>query len=142
MSEMMELINPALIGVLAGLISGCIPGVGNFASLLIIFPYLINLEPTQVIVLYVGLVTISQYIGSIPAITFGVPGESSSVPAVLESKNLKSPQEIYQAIVGSAIGSTFGGLIVLILVWITLDWLMYTIHFFNTLIQFSMYCLV
>ena len=142
MSEMMELINPALIGVLAGLISGLIPGIGNFASLLIIFPYLITLEPTQVIVLYVGLVTISQYIGSIPAITFGVPGESSSVPAVLESKNLKSPQEIYQAIVGSAIGSTFGGFVVLILVWVTLDWLMYTIHFFNTIIQFSMYCLV
>jgi len=142
MSEMIELITPALVGILAGLISGLIPGVGNFATLLIIFPYIINLEPMQVIVLYVGLVTISQYIGSIPAIAFGIPGESSSIPAVLESKNLKSPQEIYQAIVGSAIGSTFGGLIVLVLVWVTLDWLMYIIYFFNTLVQFSMYCLV
>ena len=139
---MMELINPAIIGILAGLISGCIPGIGNFAALLIIFPYLIHLEPLQIIVLYTALTTISQYIGSIPAITFGIPGESSSVPAVIESRNLKSPQQIYQAIVGSAIGSTFGGVIVLALTWLLLDWLIYTVHFFNTLVQFSLYCIV
>ena len=39
--KMTELINPAIIGVLTGLVSGCIPGIGNFASLIIIFPYLI-----------------------------------------------------------------------------------------------------
>ena len=66
---MTELINPALIGILSGLISGCIPGIGNFATLIIIFPYLINLEPLQILILYVALTTISQYIGSIPAIS-------------------------------------------------------------------------
>ena len=137
---MTELINPALIGILSGLISGCIPGIGNFATLIIIFPYLINLEPLQILILYVALTTISQYIGSIPAITFGIPGESSSVPAVIESRNLKTPEQVYQAIVGSAIGSTFGGLVVLALTWMLLDWLIYSVHFFNTAIQFSLYC--
>ena len=137
---MTELINPALIGILSGLISVCIPGIGNFATLIIIFPYLINLEPLQILILYVALTTISQYIGSIPAITFGIPGESSSVPAVIESRNLKTPEQVYQAIVGSAIGSTFGGLVVLALTWMLLDWLIYSVHFFNTAIQFSLYC--
>ena len=139
---MLDLINPTIVGILTGLISGLIPGVGNFASLLIIFPYIIHLEPLQILILYTALTTISQYIGSIPAITFGIPGESSSMPAVIESRNLKSPQEIYQAIVGSAIGSTFGGIIVLVLTWLLLDWLMYSVHFFNTLVQFSLYCIV
>jgi putative tricarboxylic transport membrane protein len=139
---MLELINPAIIGILLGVISGCIPGIGNFAALLIIFPYLVQLDPMQVIILYTALTTISQYIGSIPAITFGIPGESSSVPAVIESRNLKSPKEIYQAIVGSAVGSTFGGIIVLILTWLLLDWLLLGVHFFNTLVQFSLYCTV
>ena len=137
---MTELINPAFIGILSGLISGCIPGIGNFATLIIIFPYLINLEPLQILILYVALTTISQYIGIIPAITFGIPGESSSVPAVIESRNLKTPEQVYQAIVGSAIGSTFGGLVVLSLTWVLLDWLIYSVHFFNTVIQFSLYC--
>ena len=137
---MTELINPATIGILAGLVSGCIPGIGNFAALLILFPYLINLDPLQIIILYTALTTISQYIGSIPAITFGIPGESSSMPAVIESRKLKDSQQIYQAIVGSAVGSTFGGLVVLALTWMVLDYLIYTVHFFNTLIQFSLYC--
>tara|TARA_B100001057_G_scaffold462825_1_gene516175 strand:+ start:11933 stop:13222 length:1290 start_codon:yes stop_codon:yes gene_type:complete len=139
---MLELINPALVGIVAGLISGCIPGIGNFASLIILFPYLINLDPLQILILYVALTTISQYIGSIPAITFGIPGESSSVPAVIESRNLKTPEQIYQAIVGSAIGSTFGGLIVLAITWVMLDWLIHSVHFFNTIIQFSLYCIM
>jgi len=42
---MLELINPAIIGILLGVISGCIPGIGNFAALLIIFPYLVQLDP-------------------------------------------------------------------------------------------------
>jgi len=137
---MIELINPATIGILAGLISGCIPGIGNFAALLILFPYLINLEPIQIIILYTSLTTISQYIGSIPAITFGIPGESSSMPAVIESRKLKNSEQIYQAIVGSAIGSTFGGLVVLALTWLVLDYLIYTVHFFNTLVQSFLYC--
>ena len=139
---MVDLINPTIIGILTGLVSGMIPGIGNFASLLILFPYIIHLEPLQILILYVALTTISQYIGSIPAITFGIPGESSSVPAVIESRNLKSPQEIYQAIVGSAIGSTFGGFIVLLLTWLMLDWLTYSVHFFNTVVQFALYCIV
>lgn len=137
-----ELITPSIVGIVCGLVSGLIPGMGNFASLIIIFPYLVNLEPAQILVLYVALTTISQFIGSIPAITFGIPGESSSVPAVIESRNLKSPQQIYQAIVGSAVGSAFGGGIVLFLTWLAIDWLMYSVHFFNSMIQFFIYCLV
>jgi len=140
--SMFELINPAVIGIVAGAISGCIPGIGNFASLIILFPYLINLDPLQILILYVALTTISQYIGSIPAITFGIPGESSSVPAVIESRNLKTPELIYQAIVGSAIGSTFGGIVVLAVTWLALDWLIYSVHFFNTLVQFFLYCAI
>ena len=103
---MTELLLPGLVGIIAGFVSGFIPGIGNFAALLVIFPYLYTLDPVQVLVLYVALTTISQYIGSIPAISYGVPGESSSIPAVIESKNLKNSKQTYQAIVQSAIGST------------------------------------
>ena len=136
---MTELIIPGMVGISAGFISGFIPGIGNFATLLVIFPYLYSLDPIQVLVLYVALTTISQYIGSIPAITYGVPGESSSIPAVIESKNLKDSRQSYQAIVQSAIGSTFGGLIVLIITWLFVDHLMLLMNFFDTKMQLMLY---
>ena len=136
---MTELLLPGLVGISAGFVSGFIPGIGNFAALLVIFPYLYTLDPVQVLVLYVALTTISQYIGSIPAISYGVPGESSSIPAVIESKNLKNSKQTYQAIVQSAIGSTFGGLIVLGCTWLFVDHLMLLMNFFDTKMQLFLY---
>ena len=136
---MEHLIVPGLIGISAGFVSGFIPGIGNFAALLVIFPYLYTLDPVQVLVLYVALTTISQYIGSIPAISYGIPGESSSIPAVIESKNLKNSKQTYQAIVQSAIGSTFGGLIVLGCTWLFVDHLMLLMNFFDTKMQLFLY---
>jgi|TARA_R100001079_G_scaffold96009_1_gene59223 putative tricarboxylic transport membrane protein len=137
---MIDLISPLALGIISGLISGFIPGVGNFATLLILLPILYQFDPIQILVLYVALTTISQYIGSIPAITYGVPGESSSIPAVIESKNLKNSQEVYQSIVQSAIGSTFGGLVVLLVTWLSLDYIMLTVKFFDTKVQLLLYC--
>lgn len=136
---MEHLFVPGLIGISAGFVSGFIPGIGNFAALLVIFPYLYTLDPVQVLVLYVALTTISQYIGSIPAISYGIPGESSSIPAVIESKNLKNSKQTYQAIVQSAIGSTFGGLIVLGCTWLFVDHLMLLMNFFDTKMQLFLY---
>lgn len=136
---MYDLLGPSAVGIVAGFVSGFIPGIGNFACLLILFPYLFTLEPIQILILYVGLTTISQYIGSIPAITYGVPGESSSIPAVIESKNLTNSRQTYQAIVQSAVGSTFGGLVVLGCTWLVADHLMLLINFFDTKMQLFLY---
>lgn len=136
---MYDLLGPGLVGISAGFVSGFIPGIGNFAALLVIFPYLYTLDPVQVLVLYVALTTISQYIGSIPAISYGIPGESSSIPAVIESKNLKNSKQTYQAIVQSAVGSTFGGLIVLACTWLFVDHLMLVMNFFDTKMQLILY---
>ena len=136
---MLDLIVPTLVGISAGFVSGFIPGIGNFACLLILFPYLFTLDPIQILILYVALTTISQYIGSIPAITYGVPGESSSIPAVIESKNLKDSKQTYRAIVQSAIGSTFGGIIVLLCTWLAVDHLMVLMKFFDTKAQLVLY---
>jgi len=136
---MFDLIAPATVGITAGFVSGFIPGIGNFACLLLLFPYLFTLDPMQILVLYVSLTTISQYIGSIPAITYGVPGESSSVPAVIESKNLRTSQQVYQSIVQSAVGSTFGGVIVLVFTWLAVDHLMALMKFFTTGAQLVVY---
>jgi putative tricarboxylic transport membrane protein len=138
----MDLIVPCIVGIMLGVFSGVLPGIGTFVSLLLIFPYLIELQPIQILICYVAITSISQYVSSIPAIVIGIPGESSSMPAVLESKNLKTVQDIQQSIVGSAIGSTFGGLIVVIMCWLFLEYIMTMLLSFDTTIMFFIYVLL
>jgi TctA family transporter len=66
---------PALLGVLAGSVSGLIPGVGNFVLMLLLYPFLGSLSINELIIFYSSMATISQYIGSIPATLYGIPGE-------------------------------------------------------------------
>ena len=103
---------PHLVGVGLGLISGLIPGVGNFVLMLLIWPFLSVFGIVELLIMYASMAAISQYIGSIPAIVYGIPGESSSYPAVAESRNLTSISQVSQAISGSAFGSVVGSLTV------------------------------
>lgn len=120
------------LGIIAGIVSGLIPGVGNFVTVLLLFPILIYFDPMQLLTFYVALASISQYIGSVPAIALGIPGESSSLPAVIERKNLKSTQEINDAIVGSAVGSLYGSMLVVACCWMLQDFIVWLIKFYST----------
>ena len=71
-----------LFGILCGTFAGLIPGVGVFVTLAITYPIIIQFGLYEIILFYVALASTTQYIGSVPAILFGVPGESSSLPAV------------------------------------------------------------
>lgn len=127
-----------LVGIILGLFSGLLPGIGNFVLLLLATPFILNYDPISLIVLYISMVSISQYIGSIPAILFGIPGEASSYPAVIESKNLKSAEEVSKAISGSAIGSFIGGLIVISFCYLFLDYLEWLKYFYSTKLFLSL----
>jgi putative tricarboxylic transport membrane protein len=108
-------LQPILFGSLLGLLSGLIPGIGNFVLLLVATPVILTMAPIDIIITYVALTSISQYIGSVPATMFGIAGESSSFPAVIEAKKLKSADEVSEAISGAAIGSFYGSFIVVAL---------------------------
>ena len=57
----------------------------------------------------------TQYVGSVPALLLGVPGEASSLPAVIEGQKLKQQNKISDAIAYTAIGSLLGSVIVVTL---------------------------
>ena len=115
-----------------GLISGLIPGVGNFVLLLLTWPFLYNFDVMELLIIYVSMASISQFIGSIPAIDFGIPGESSSFPAVQESKRLTTIEEVSKSISGSAFGSAFGGIFVAGLCFYFVQYLELIKHFYST----------
>lgn len=129
---MFDFVYAHLLGILLGIVSGCIPGVGNFVLMLLVFPFLSSFDVTQLLVFYATMASISQYIGSIPATLYGIPGESSSYPVVSESKRLKSTTQVSNAISGSAIGSFFGSIIVVGIVWYFSSYAEAVKYFFST----------
>lgn len=133
---------PHLVGVGLGLISGLIPGVGNFVLMLLVWPFLSVFGIVELLIMYASMAAISQYIGSIPAIVYGIPGESSSYPAVAESRNLTSISQVSQAISGSAFGSAVGSLTVVGLCYAFVEYTDLIKHFYNTKILVGLLLLV
>jgi putative tricarboxylic transport membrane protein len=99
---------------------------------MLIFPFLGKFGVYELLVLYASMAAISQYIGSIPATLYGIPGESSSYPTVIESKNLHSTDSISNAISGSAFGSFFGSILVLGLCYLLADYANLISYFYST----------
>lgn len=67
-----------LLGVIGGLFAGLVPGIGVFTTLILLYPLLLELSLVQLLILYIPLASISQFIGSVPALYFKIPGESTS----------------------------------------------------------------
>ena len=138
----MEFVLAVLLGIAGGVLSGIIPGVGATIVVVLLMPVLLAFEPVYILVSFVSLYSISQYIGSVPAIILGVPGEISSMAAVTESKEIIKQHRQSEAIAHAALGSLFGGIICLAFVVIGLDILNYLAIVFKTPIKFTVLVLL
>jgi putative tricarboxylic transport membrane protein len=122
---MIELVQIALLGGLVGIIAGLIPGVGMLVGIAILYPFLLDFQPVELLIFYISMVCSAQYFGSITAIYLGLAGEASSFPAVIEgyslSKQGKGQQSIFLTGVGSFIGTMFGLLFIAVLSVTVLD---------------------
>ncbi len=111
-----------LTGTLLGYVAGLIPGVGNTIMLLIAYPLILNASLLNMLLFYVSLISTSQFSGSIVATVFGVPGESSSMPAVAEGKKLFLRGVGNFAISNAAMGSVLGSIMTVGAVYLILPW--------------------
>lgn len=112
----MELFLAFSIGTLAGIITGCLPGIGTLSFLLICYPFLLQFDPIPLAICWVCSATISQYFGSVTGILFGIPGENSSLPSVKEGVALTSKNQVKEALLKTALGSFVGGMSCAVLV--------------------------
>lgn len=127
-----------LAGTTLGVISGLIPGVGTVVTLLISYPFIQNFDLLQTLVFYLAIVSASQFTGSVVSTTMGIPGDSSSLPAVAEGHALFKRGLGPFAISNAAIGSIVGSLIALLVVYAFLPTGMFLIKsFYNNNIQLA-----
>jgi len=107
-------------GVLTGIIFGMIPGLGVLSAVSIFFVVLHKLDALNILLFYVGLIISIQFMGSVIATFFGVPGENTSLPASVVGHKLYKQGRGAEAIVLSASGSLFASISAVFVLWIML----------------------
>lgn len=125
-----------LTGTSIGLVAGLLPGVGNVVMLMLAYPFITDFSLFQILLFYICIAGAAQYTGSVVATTLGVPGETSSLPAVAEGHKMFLNGRGNFAISNSAIGSFVGSMLVALTLIIILPHTASLIaKFYNTHVQ-------
>jgi len=100
-----------LLGVVAGIIVGAIPGLTGSVGIILLLPFIYYLDPSTAIVMLCGEFCGAMYGGSISAILISTPGTPSAAATVLDGYPLAQKGEAGKAIGVATIASATGGLI-------------------------------
>jgi len=117
---MIDILITMLLGMFAGIMAGLLPGVPIFLGFLLFLPF-VPIDPLCIVIYGLVMNIGTQYFGSMSALYFKVPGESSSFPVLLELKNINTPEKIYHAIKLTTLGSLIATLIASIGIWLSLS---------------------
>ncbi|MGY2128215.1 tripartite tricarboxylate transporter permease [Blastococcus sp. SYSU DS0617] len=98
-----------LIGVVVGMLVGVLPGLGPAATIAILLPITIGLEPVTSVIMLAGIFYGAQYGGTITSVLLKLPGEASSVVTVFDGHALARQGKAGTALGIAAIGSFVGG---------------------------------
>lgn len=97
------------LGVFLGTLIGVLPGVGPLATISLLMPISMYLEPTGALVMLAGVYYGAQYGGSITAVLLNLPGESSSAITALDGYQMRLQGRAGVAIFITAVASFIGG---------------------------------
>ncbi|MFF3437963.1 tripartite tricarboxylate transporter permease [Streptosporangium sp. NPDC002721] len=98
-----------LVGVVIGMLIGVLPGLGPAATIAILLPITLGLEPVTAIIMLAGIFYGAQYGGTITSVLLRLPGEASSVVTVFDGHALARQGRAGTALGIAAIGSFVGG---------------------------------
>ncbi|WP_371584025.1 tripartite tricarboxylate transporter permease [Streptomyces sp. NBC_01314] len=98
-----------LVGVLIGMLVGVLPGLGPAATIAILLPITLGMEPVTAIIMVAGIFYGAQYGGTVTSVLLRLPGEASSVVTVFDGHALARQGRAGTALGIAAIGSFIGG---------------------------------
>lgn len=125
-----------LIGTGLGYLAGMLPGIGSVVMLLISYPLIADTSLFQMLLFYLALISGSQFSGSIVATVFAVPGDPSSLPAVIEGNRLFNRGKGHLAISGAALGSVLGAFVAVAVIYLMMPYSIYAIkNYYNNNMQ-------
>lgn len=132
-----------LLGILAGTVAGMLPGIGVTVTLLMSMPLLQDLNTINLLLFYLSVACTVQFTGTIPSVYLGFPGETNSMPAVVEGTKFRRRQASSLAIGLCGIGSVFGSVVAVAITFLLLSYLVPLISgLFSDVFRLSIYLLV
>ena len=139
----MEELIAVSLGLFAGTVTGIVPGAGVTVAMVIATPMLMGFDVTQLLLFYMALASMVQFTGTIPAVFLGVPGETNSLPAVIEGTKFNRRMMSQLAVGVSAVGSVLGSVIAVALTFLLLSFLVDHVSvFFSNNTKFYLYIFV
>lgn len=99
-----------LIGDLAGLIFGAVPGLSAFTALAIMLPLTFSMEPVMGITFLISVYVGGVSGGFISAILLGIPGTPSSIATCFDGHALAKKGQSYRAMGVALVFSFIGGI--------------------------------
>jgi putative tricarboxylic transport membrane protein len=112
---MFDIILFSLLGCCTGIVVGTMPGMSNSVAMVMAYPLLMLLKPTETISFYISMITCTQYFGGAAGTLLGIPTEASCLPSVKEGFGLTTRGKASEALSSAAIGSFFGSIVALAL---------------------------
>lgn len=104
-----------ILGVIVGLMLGVTPGMGVTLALVLWIPVSVNFEAHTAIILMVGVYGAGMYGNCVASILLNTPGSASSAATALDGYPMAQQGRGYEALILSAVVSSFGGLMMTIL---------------------------
>ena len=130
-------------GLLDGTVTVIVPGAGVMVAMIIATPLLMSFDVIQLLLFYMSLASMVQFTGTIPAVYLGVPGETNSLPAVIEGTKFNNRKMAKLAIGISAIGSVLGSVVAVTITFTLLTVLIsHMTVFFSNNTKFYLYIFV
>ena len=106
-----------LVGLALGIIGGMLPGINSVSTLALFIPFTFSMPPATALIALGSIYMGATYGGSIAAILINTPGQPASLATALEgyemTKKGESRKALDTALIASAYGGVFGGLMLL-----------------------------
>ena len=99
----------SLLGVMAGVIIGALPGLGPSVGIAVLLPMCYGLNPVCALCMLCGIYYGAMYGGSITAILINTPGDSAAVMTTLDGYPLARKGEAGKALGMACLASVIGG---------------------------------
>ncbi|MFM7345809.1 MAG: tripartite tricarboxylate transporter permease [Tagaea sp.] len=104
------------VGCLIGTLVGVLPGVGPVATIAILLPITMSLDPTGALIMLAGIYYGAQYGGSTTAILVNIPGEATAVVTAIDGHAMAKNGQAGLALGYAAVGSFIAGSIATLLI--------------------------